>query len=83
MKLIPVSAGFLGTASNIEIRILPFLTTDSSCSTYYKVTSDDGSIIKDGNISLTNEEYNNWGSDNTYVENIVLSRLNLERDEEN
>lgn len=78
-------------ANTIAIRLLPFQTTDTSCSTYYEliantlITDEEGrttgsfEVLASGNIPITEEQFLNWGSDNTYIENIILTNLSLER----
>lgn len=73
------NCGVLGIATQIEIKILPFATTDVSCGTYYRLADADGKSMAEGNIALTEEEFANWGEDNSYVEDIVLDKLGLER----
>lgn len=57
---------------------LNFTTEDITTTVRYEVKSL-GKIVLIGSIDLTVEEYNGWGFDNTYIEDIVLTRLGLER----
>ena len=36
-----------------------------------------GGVIRVENLQLEGEDYNNWASDDTYIENYVLNKLNL------
>lgn len=111
IKSIPVGYPAI-QANSINIRIMPFQTTDTSCNTYYElfetktvitkettvktvideetknmsVVNEETEIetevktkIADGNIPITEEQYALWGDDNTYIEDIVLASLQLER----
>lgn len=73
------NCGVLGIATQIEIRVLPFSTTDKSCGTYYRLADANNKSMAEGNIALTEEQFANWGEDNAHVEDIVLAELGLER----
>jgi hypothetical protein len=36
--------------------------------------------VGQGELALTKEEYANWGADNSYLEDLVIAYLGLERD---
>jgi hypothetical protein len=36
-----------------------------------------GNVIRVDNLELEGEDYNNWASDDSYIENYVLNKLNL------
>lgn len=88
----PIPVGFPSKQANgISIRIMPFQTNALSCSTYYQlineievVNSDEeiskiSEVLAEGNSNITEEQFALWGSDNTYIEDIVLTNLGLER----
>jgi len=92
IKIKPVAVGYPAQDANgISIRVMPFQTTATSCSTYYElknisvVVDEEGKeteIVKtlaDGNSPISEDEFILWGSDNIYIENIVLNNLGLER----
>lgn len=64
-------------ATNIMIRPLINSTTDTTCNTYYEVRSDLNEVLASGNISLSEEEYEAWGADNSYLDNLIISKLGL------
>lgn len=41
-------------------------------------TSDD-SVITTEVIMITGEEYENWGSDDNYIESLILSKLGVQK----
>jgi|688.fasta_scaffold1264142_1 hypothetical protein len=41
-------------------------------------TSDD-SVITSQVIIITGEEYENWGSDDNYIESLILSKLGVQK----
>ena len=65
-------------ADGITIRPIIDSTTALECNTYFEILS--GSImLLNGNFPITSEQYKAWGKDNTFIENIVLNGLGLER----
>ena len=92
IKIKPITVGYPAQEANaISIRVMPFQTNDRTCSTYYQlknvsvITDEEGvetEIVKDlaeGNCQLSEQQFEDWGSDNTYIEDVVLEILNLER----
>lgn len=71
--------GILGIATQLDIQVTTFNTSATKCTLYYTLHSEDGKQLADGRHELTEAEYTEWGSDNSYIENIVLNSLNLER----
>jgi hypothetical protein len=46
---------------------------------HYTMSTEEGIPVKHGAVTLTEEEFSAWGTDDNYVENLVLSRLNLKK----
>ena len=81
IQLKPSKVGVLGTITQIDVLVLPFQTDAVSCSTYYKLCDKDGKMVAEGNLSLTEEQFANWGTDNSYVSDIVITELGLTKAE--
>ena len=81
IQLKPSNAGVLGTITQIDVLILPFDVQAVTCSTYYELCDVDGKLLAEGNLSLTEEQFANWGTDNSYVSDIVINELGLEKAE--
>jgi len=92
IKIKPVAVGYPSQEANaISIRVMPFQTTAISCNTYYELKNisvvideeeKENEIVKtlaDGNSPISEDEFTLWGSDNIYIENVVLKNLGLER----
>ncbi len=80
MKIEPYLTGIpreVGT--DLFITTLAFATNATTCGVYWQVKSLEGKSLADDNINLTEEEYTNWGQDNTYIEDLVLEKLGLIR----
>jgi hypothetical protein len=80
IQIQPISLG-LPPQEGVKIQIRPLIgsTTDVTCELYYEVLSAENKNLAYVNVILNEEEYAAWGSDNTFIENIVLQTLGLER----
>jgi hypothetical protein len=79
MNIQPVEIQFLGTATQLMVRVLNFETNATSCSLFYEMLDDNGNSLVAKNYSLTPDEFAAWGSDNTYLEDLVCNMLGLTR----
>lgn len=80
IKINEVPVGFPAKMANgIEIRMMPFQTTDLSCSTYYEMIGENSEILANGNSAISEDQFANWGQDMSYIENIILTNLGLTR----
>lgn len=68
-------------ATDLMVRVMPFETSAATCQIYYEIKSESGDKLADGNITLTEQEFSDWGRDNVYVEDLVIQKLNLTRKE--
>lgn len=66
-------------ATKILIRPIINSTQSLDCNTYYEVCSDENEVLAIGNIGINEEQYKAWADDNSFIENIVLLNLGLER----
>jgi hypothetical protein len=80
----PVIFPILGTATNMVVEVLQTNMEASSATFYYKLTDGDGNMIPDtgntiveGNIAMTEVEYDAWGADNEYVIQWAANKLGL------
>ena len=73
MKIQEIEIPLIGIATELIIQINPFTTDDKTCSLYYIVQTDSKAKVKEGNYTLTEEEYLLWGADNSYVEDLILN----------
>jgi len=64
-----------------QLLVIPKInnTQDKTCSLDWRITTDDGKDLATGNILLSEEQYAGWGTENEYLENIVLETLKLNR----
>jgi len=78
-KVEPIQIGIEKVADSISVSVMTFKTTDKSCQLYYQVFDNCKKQIDEGNLSLTKEEFAQWGETNIYIEDLALSKLKLKR----
>jgi len=66
-----------GTATEMTVLILNFETSATTCTTYYELKTDEGTVLTNGNYTLTEEEFAAWGLDNEYVTECVASAIGV------
>ena len=64
------------TAQSVEMRVTE-LIINTSVSVNVLVKDGNGNIFQVQNVTLSGEEYNNWGDSDTYLVNTVLSKLGM------
>lgn len=80
IEINPISLGLPAeVATRLMVRAIILSTRDTSCYTYYEVSTEQGKVLAKGECPITEAQYAQWGSDNTYIEDIVISNLGLER----
>lgn len=66
-----------GTATEMTVLVLNFLTNDVTCKTYYQLLTEDGKVLKGDNYDLTEEQFAAWGLDNTCVDGYVADAIGV------
>ena len=66
-----------GTATELSVLILNFETTATTCTTYYELKTDEGVVLSNGNYTLTEEEFAQWGLDNEWVAECVANAIGV------
>ena len=78
MQIVPtefVQLPLDGTATELEIIVQPFPLFPTEINVFWKVS---GAVVsKEGTISLPQSIIDNWGVDDTIVEDYVLQQLDL------
>ena len=78
-KVEPIQIGVDKIADSVSVSVLSFKTTDKTCQLYYQVFDKNKKKVDDGNLSLTEQEFSQWGETNKYIEDLALSKLKLKR----
>jgi hypothetical protein len=66
-----------GTATEMSVLILNFETSATTCTTYYELKTDEGTVLSNGNYTLTEQEFAAWGEDNAWVEQCVAKAIGV------
>jgi hypothetical protein len=66
-----------GTATFLTVLVEAFLTDATTASTYYRLLTDDGKILSDGRYQMTEEQFKEWGRDNSVVDDYVAEYLGV------
>ena len=64
------------TASTVEMRVTD-LVINTSVTVNVLIKDSNGNIFQVQNVTLSGEEYSNWGNSDTYLVDTVLSKLGL------
>ena len=83
-KIQPVVFPIKGTATELEVRVNGFSMTDKTAEFHYRLT-DSGDLqmlkakklIAEGNLSMNEQEFENWGVDNNYCIEWAANKLGL------
>jgi hypothetical protein len=66
-----------GTATFLTVLVEAFLTDATTASTYYRLLTDEGKILTDGRYQMTEEQFAEWGRDNSVVNEYVAEYLGV------
>jgi len=64
---------------NLLVRVLAFDTNAIDVSIYYEVLCEQGSVLANGNLTLSENEWNKGITTNEEIEDMVLLKLGLEK----
>ncbi len=79
IKIQPVNIPTKGTANQINIVVGSItLPCDYGANILYQLKNDDNTLIE-GNLTMSEQIYSQWGTDDNYVIDWVLNSLNLQR----
>ena len=66
-----------GTAVAMTVLVLNFETTATTCTTYWQLLDADGKQLAQGNYTLTDEQFESWGTDNNVVNEYVADAIGV------
>ena len=70
----------LRTATQLRVTSDKMQSNATTCILHFEFFDIENSLIYSGNLTMTEEEFEAWGADNTYIEDLVITRLELERE---
>lgn len=73
----PITFPIIGEATTMNVLVLNFATDATTCTTYYQLMTEDGKKCADGNYTLTEQEFADWGEDNAYIDNLVANQIGV------
>lgn len=76
VNVVPKEFVTVRVANSVEMRINNLnigISVDVTC----MVKDENGNIFQVNNVTLSGEEYNNWGNNDAYLVTTVLSKLDL------
>ena len=77
-KIQPIDVPHVGIGTTLEVTILPFKTSDVTAQTYNRILSDEGvEVVPGWNYTLSEDEYADWGEDNSVVDDYVAAAKGL------
>jgi hypothetical protein len=66
-----------GTATRMTVLVLNFDTTATTCTTYWQLLTEEGQQLTQGNYTLTKEQFEQWGTDNSVVNEYVANAIGV------
>ena len=66
-----------GTATQMTVLVLNFETTATTCTTYWQLLTEEGKQLSQGNYTLTEEQFAEWGTDNSVVNEYVAEAIGV------
>ena len=77
----PLEIPLKGTATQLFIRTSTEGIYKPTGMVYWQALSEEGKELASGNIPLTVEEVEAWGDSMEYIENLVLNKLGLTKNQ--
>lgn len=93
VKIKDINVPTKGVGKNFSIKVIGLELPNGTPTFYWQVLTDildiaesdeqptyiPGYMILEGNLQMESEEYNQWGTDDNYVIDWALNKLNFER----
>ncbi len=73
----PVVIPTVGTATQLFVQANSFSATATTCTLYYFLADENGGALLSGNLEMTEEQFANWGVDNSILFDIVAEAKGL------
>lgn len=76
-KIQPINYPFNEVATDLLVYVQGFSTSSSTCKINYMLTTEIGKQLLYDSYELTEEEFQGWGQDNTYLDQIAADKLGV------
>ena len=80
-QITPLEIPLKGTATQLFIRTSTEGVYNPTGMIYWQALNEEGKEMTAGNIPLTAEEVEAWGDSMDYIENLVLNKLGLTKNQ--
>jgi hypothetical protein len=77
VQIQPLTIAIKGTATQMSVLVLNFATNATTAVTYWQLFSEDNESLLDGNYTMTEEQFNSWGTDNNVVNEYVAEAIGV------
>ena len=74
-KIQPVNYPFNEVATDLVVYVQAFSTSSNTCNISYVLTNEAGRQLFADSYSLTEEEFQGWGQDNGYIDELAAARI--------
>jgi hypothetical protein len=64
--------------TKVNMRVMEYILK-TSCTVFYQLVDETGASPKSGIIKIEGDEFREWGTDDTYIENLILTKLGYNR----
>ena len=81
IQINPVTIPLKGEGTQIFVRTMTDGINNATGMIYWQLLTEEGSPLMDGNITLSVEQVAEWGDSMEYIENIVLNKLGLTKNQ--
>lgn len=73
----PITFPIKGIATQMSVLVLNFETNATTATTYWQLFTEDGIQVLDGNYTMTEEQFAEWGQDNNVVNEYVADAIGV------
>jgi len=77
VQIQPLTIAIKGTATQMNVLVLNFATNATTAVTYWQLFNENNECLLDGNYTMTEEEFNSWGTDNSVVNEYVAEAIGV------
>jgi len=75
MKIQRIKTVFNGELSELKIKVNSFDIEDNGCTLTWIFYNPEGAEVRSGNYTLTQDEYDNWGSEDNYLYSVICDHF--------
>lgn len=77
VQIQPINFPIKGTATQMNVLVLNFATNATTATTYWQLFTEDETQVADGNYTMTEEQFAEWGQDNNFVNECVADAIGV------